>query len=295
MNTATKSEIRTMLTDAYQRLGIEDAEALETCIRQALDYLERDRERYIEVVEPDFPEYQITEKFGVICKLIPLAQEISRNQEKKYIWERKVIFSLMVAGETVRYVHTDTYAYLYQNPKENTYSLPTYRYAKLENIRKTLRPCPPDEIRKAVTRREWEIYGMIFAAYGKFSEERPLNDIPRRTERTMLVYAHTIPVTLTVEGREITGKLLPLAEGFPRDVLRTDHRYTRKDELCLLVTENTQQYLLKSRHLYHYFRKDIFYDVPGGCGYIPTDNKTEITYSITRLEDIRQVMFPLCR
>ena len=294
MNTATKAEIRAMLADAYNQLGITGAERLEAYIRQALDYLERDRERYIEAVEPDFSEHRITERNGVICKLIPLAQEINRNQEKNFIWENTTIFSLMVSAESARYLYTESYAWLHEDPKENTYSNPIHRYAKLEDIQKTLQPCPPDEIRGAATRREWEVFGMIFAAYSKFCGDQPIHYIPQKTERTMLAYALTIPETLTVDGRNVTGKLLPLAEGFPRDVLRTDHRYTRKDELCLLVTENTQQYLLKSRHLYHYFRKDIFDDVPGGCGYIPTDKKTEITYSITRLEDIWQVMFPIC-
>ena len=292
MNTA---EIRTALADAYNRLGITGTEELEAYILQALDYLERDRERYIEAVEPDFSGHRITERFGVICKLIPLAQEIDRNQEKNYIWENTTIFSLMVAGDTLRYVYTESYAWLHDNPKENTYSNPIHRYAGLEDIQKTLRPCPPDEIRKAATKREWEIYAMVFTAYGRFCGEQPINSIPQKTERTMLAYAHVIPETLTVDGRNVTGKLLPLAEGFPRDELWRDHRHTRKDELCLLVTEDTQQYLLKSCHLYHYFRKDFFDDVPGGCGYMPTGNKTEITYSITRLEDIRQVMFPLCR
>ena len=82
MNT---DEIRTALADAYNRLGITGAEELEAYIRQALDYLERDRERYIEAVEPDFSEHRITERFGVICKLIPLAQEIDRNQKKLYL------------------------------------------------------------------------------------------------------------------------------------------------------------------------------------------------------------------
>lgn len=291
MNTATKVNIRTMLADALSHLGIRSVLQIEEHIRQALDYLSRDREHYVEAVEPDFPEHKITERFGVICKLIPVAREITRRQEKNRVWERTDILFLMVTEESVRYVCSDSYAWLYENPKKNTYSFPAHRYTELEDIRKNLRPCPPDEIRPAATRQEWEVYAMMFAAFDKFHTDQPLNSIPRKAERSMLTYARTTPETLTVGGRKVTGKLIPLADGFPREEQRPDHRYTRTDELCLLVTENSQRYLLKSRHTYRYFRKDIFDDVPGGCGYEPTDKKTEITYSFTRLEDIRQIMF----
>ena len=292
MNTATKVTIRTMLADAYSHLGIRSVRQIEEHIQQALNYLSRDRERYIEAVEPDFPEHQITERFGVICKLIPVAQEITRNREESRIWERTAVLFLMVTESSVRYVHTDSYAWLYENPKQNTYSFPVYRYTELEDIRKTLRPSPPDEIQPAATGREWEIYAMIFTAYDKFCTDRPVNSIPQRTERTMLALAHIKPETLAVDGRNVTGRLIPLAEGFPREEQRKDHRYSRTDELCLLVTEKTQRYLLKSRHTCRYFRRDIFADVPEGCGYEPTDKRTEITYSFTRLEDVRQIMFP---
>lgn len=288
----TKVRIRTMLADAYSQLGINSLYEIEPRIQEALDYLSRDREHYIEAAESDEPEYMITIHNGLICKLIPLAREIIRDQEQDHVREHTAVLSLMVTDEAVRYVYAHSYAKLYADSKRNSYTFPAYRYARLEDIRKTLQIASPQEIRPVFTDRNWEIYGMMFAAFDRFGWDLPINYIPHKTERAMMMAEHAIPEELTVDGKAISGKVIPLAVGGLLEELREDHRYERSDELCLLITEDTQQYLMKTRHAYHYFRKVICDDVPGGCGYEPTEDKQEITYQFVAIEDIRQNMNP---
>ena len=77
------------------------------------------------------------------------------------------------------------------------------------------------------------------------------------------------------------------------DQLREDHRYSFLRELCLLITSEKQYYIMKTRHVYHYFQKKIYDDVPGGCSYDPAGEKMEITYAFAALSDIPRDMYPL--
>ena len=67
MKAQPKGKISYMLVEAYHRLGINNVWELDARSKEALEYLDADREHYIEVADPDTPEYLITTNFGVIC------------------------------------------------------------------------------------------------------------------------------------------------------------------------------------------------------------------------------------
>ena len=290
MKLQPKSRIISMLTEAYHQLGVNNVRELDAHANEAWEYLRKDREHYIEVADANTPEYYITTQHGIICKLIPLAREILRDQEEDHIREYSSIFSLMISDSGNHYVYSYSYAKLYPDKLKNSYSYPVYRYAELEDIRKSLQICSPEEIRAVVTELELEAYAMMFTAFAQLEKSDNINNIPHKTERAMQAYAYTLPQDLTITGRSYLGKLVPLAwEESMWEQMREDHRYSYRKELCLLVTPEKPYYVLKTRHIYRYFRADI----SGDRACKPADEKQETTYAFVKLSDLSQDMHPL--
>ena len=287
-------KIKQMLITAYLHIGVKDPEDLADRVAAALDYLEKDRERYIEVAEPKLPEYLITIKHGVICKIAPLGCLILNSQEKDHLHKHTAVLALMVSDEQVRYVIYHTSARLYDDPMKNTYSYPVYRYIRLEELEESFCVIYPWQITPVATSMEREIYGMIFMAIAKFSKDLSINYIPHKTERAMIAVDCILPTELTLDGRKVTGKLIPIAESrVPEEQQREDHLYKGIKELCLLVTDGTPQYVLKTKHYYDYFRMVVDASVIGGILYEHIGEKTEMTYKGVKLEDIHDPLRPL--
>lgn len=294
MKPQSKNKIVSMLTEAYYQLGVTNAQEIDSRINEALEYLRKDREHYIEVVDEDMPEYYITTKYGVICKLIPLAREIIQDQEKDHIREHAAIFMLMLSDTGNHYVYSYSYARLYSDPSQNSYSYPIYRYAALKDIRKRLEVYSPQKIQPTATELEWEAYGMMFAAFAHLNESENINNIPHKAERALQAHSHTRAQQLTITGRSYLGRLVPLAwEQSMWEQLREDHRYSYRKELCLLVTPEKPYYILKTHHTYRYFCKKAQDDTLDGVSYEATEEKQETTYAFVKLSDLSRDMHPL--
>ena len=289
-----EDKILGMLHAAYTRLGVSEPDSIPGKVTEALNYLIADREHYIEVADSDTPEYCITTKNGVICKLVPLAQHIIRDEMEDYTREHSAIFSLMVTEHGARFVYDYCYATLHDDPMENTYSYSVYRYAQLKDITDSLQVASPQQIRPITTAQEWEAYGMMFTAFAQLDKTESINNIPRRTERAMLWVTHAMPKEVTISGKTYTGKLVPLGyEKAMWDTLREDHRYSYRKELCLLITQNELRYVLKTIHRYAYFKKIILDDEPGAVSYEDTHEKQETTYEFIALPELSNDMYPL--
>ena len=296
MNDLLKYQVKTMLEKAYRYLGIRDPRHLRVWVYTAIEYMIKDREHYIEAGDMDTPEYCITTKHGVICKLIPLARQTIRDQEKDHIREHTAVLSLMVRNKEVRYVCAYSHATLYSDPKQNSYSVPVYRYTELEEIPPKMVKYMPHIIRPIATAWGREIYGMMFMAFANIRKNQILKDIPRKTELAMLAIPYTQPEEIQINGDRITGKLVLLGQQNSLwEQMREDHKYSYSRKLCLLITENQLCYVIKTHHIYSYFRKVIYDDVPGGCSYEPTEEKVEITYEYVTLENIPQDIYPAYR
>ena len=292
MKPQPKSRITSMLTEAYHQLGANNVRELDARAKEAMEYLAADREHYIEVLDADIPECYCT-AYGIICKTIPLAREIIRDQESDHVREHTAILLLLISDSGNHYVYSYSWSKQYPNPSQNTYAYPVYHYAELEEIREHLEICPPQEIRPAATALDWETYGMMFTAFAHLDRSDNINNIPHRTERAMLAYTHTPPEELMITGRSYLGKLVPLARGHStQEQMRDDHRYSCREELCLLIMPEKPYYILKTYHTYSYFRKEIYDTVPGGCTYETTGEKQETTYRFVTLSDIPKDMHP---
>ena len=97
-----------------------------------------------------------------------------------------------------------------------------------------------------------------------------------------------------VDGKPITGNWIPLArENAVYEEYRQDHRYSRHRELGLVVTSLSQCYVLKTHHIYRYFRKIPYDDSPGAFRYEDTGVKQEDTYQKVDLDQVRGNLSPL--
>lgn len=288
------AKISHMLMEAYAQLGILQVKDMESRAKEAVRYLLQDREHYIEVGEPDTPEYLISTPQGVICHMVPLARKVIREQREHCVKEQTYVLSLMATENTVRYVSSLFLATLYPDAADNTFRFPIYRYVQLADFPKDLEVLPPRQIRPIATTPQREALGMVFMAIAKFSKNLDINMIPHKTERALLAAEHAPKTQLTIDGRSLCGKLIPLAtENSLWDEMREDHRYSYSRKLCILLTEENPRYVLKTHHIYNYFRKIIYDDEPGGCAYEPTEQKQESTYQYVCLEDVPQTLHPL--
>ena len=289
-----ENRILGMLHAAYTRLGVSESDSIQGKITEALNYLIADREHYIEVADSDTPEYLITTQNGVICRMVPLAQHIIRDQLEDHVREHSAIFSLMVTENGARFIYSYCYATLHDDPTKNTYSHPVYQHAQLSDIRDTLQVAPPQQIRPIATPQQWEAYAMMFTAFAQLDKTESINNIPRRTERAALWAAHAPSQEWTIGNKSYTGKLVPLGqEKSMWDTYREDHRYSYRKELCLLITPEGPRYVLKTLHVHNYFKKTILGDEPGAVSYEDTHQKQETTYEFVTLSELSEDMYPL--
>lgn len=294
MNIKIKTAVISMLTEAYYQLGIQRVKELEGWVNEAMRYLSEDREHYIEAVEPEIPEHAISVRDGRICKLIPLAREVTEEQKKDHLRRNTRIVSVMVTETAVRYVRADYCEEIYPDAADNTYSCPVYNYIELEDISRKLQVCAPGDIRPPATQKDWEIFCRIFEAFARLCRDQYVNVTPHKTERAMLAASHRPVEELTVDGEKIVGKVIPLATSQSlEEEADGDHRHSRHRELNLLVAGENIQYLMKIRHNDQYIRKVAVDDAPGGWICEPAEEKQEITYEFVKLTDIRQKMLPL--
>ena len=280
-------QLNRMLGDAYRKLGVPE-EALQAMVAAAVGYLNRDREFYIEAAEQDVPEYEISVQYGVTCRLIPLAWAKTTEERKDHLLETTTVLSLMVAGENLRYVCAETLAQFHEDPKDNSYRYPLYRYVGLEEFPARLQVLPPQEIRPAATDRDREVYDKILAAFAKLGDYLDPVFIPHKAERAMLAVQYAPCDSVEIQGQTLRGKLIPLARDQSLwEEYREDHRYNYIRELVLLISGSELRYLLKTTHIYDYFRKTVIDPAPGGCIYEPTEQKQKTDYAFADLEQIQ--------
>jgi hypothetical protein len=260
-----------------------------------VEYLLADRDHYIQLAEPDTPEYEITVLMGSICRLVPLAIRMSKESHKDSVCHKSEILHLVITEDKAEYAIETSSRWVYTEAgKEDSYRYPVYRRTSLETLGGGFMPLLPEQITPCATKRRREIFGMIFMAIAKFSNNCHINSIPARTEKAMFYSLLAPDVTLSVDGKTYTGKWIPLArENSLYETYREDHRYSWRRELGLMITPLTQFYVMKTHHVYRYFRKIIYdKDIPGACSYEDTGEKQECSYEMVELDQIQGEMYP---
>ena len=287
-----KFTISRMLEEAYARLQAPNNRAF---TRQAVSYLMTDREHYIELADPDTPEYQISLHLGRICHLVPLAIRLSKETGADSVCHKSEVLHLVVTENEAEYAIETSSRREYTNPKkEDTYRTPIYRRTALADLGEGFVALPPEQIAPVATKRRRDIFGMIFMAIAKFGKQLHIYSIPAKTERAMFYSCLAPDVTILVDGNAVTGKWVPLArEDSLYDTYREDHRYSWYRELGLMITPVSQFYVMKTHHIYRYFRKNVYdKDTPGACSYEDAGEKQEDTYQRVELDQIKGDLYP---
>lgn len=286
-----ENNITRMLEAAYHHLN---APEKRKWTRQAVTYLMTDRQHYIQLADPDMPEYQISLHLGIICYLVPLAIRLSQQNHKDAVCHQCQILHLVVTGETAEYAIETSSRWEYKDPEKENYRYPVYRRTKLTDLEAGFVAMDPEKIVPSASRRQREIFGMIFAAIAKFGAKLHINAIPAKTERAMFTLPMAPERAVPVDGKPITGKWIPLArEDALYEEYREDHRYSWHRELGLVVTSLSQFYVLKTHHVYRYFRKIECDDFPGEFRYEDTGEKQEDTYQKVDLDQVQGELSPL--
>ena len=282
-----------MLQKAYAHLGVTDEARQTSLIRRATHYLSRDRERYIELGDADTPEYCISVDKGIICHMVPLAMRLCKEPHENKTRHECRIFYLAVTENQVEYVLETSARYTNAEGKEEGLRFPLHRRADPANLEEGFSPMAPNYIVPVASHRQRNIFRMVFLAIAKFSANHHINTIPRKTERAVFTIPFLDKRTISLADEAVTGSWLPLAQqGAAFEEYRADHSYSYHRELGLLITENTQFYVMKTTHIYRYFRKIIYDDTPGACSYEPTEEKQETTYEKVELDQIRGELSP---
>lgn len=288
-----RAQIRKRVLEAYLRMGVNSPQERNRRVREALIYLNMDRQRYIEAVESDTPDYLVTIRQGKICQLIPLGRRVITDQEKDYLQIFTATLYLMVTEEEARYVIGYDRRKEYEDPRKNSYVFPVYRYTQPEDITDDFTPDSPQQLVPSASKKDRQIFSMAFWAMDRFCKHLAINFIPHNAEQAALAAEYALPETIAVDGKTVTGKLVPLASQRSMwSQQREDHRYSCQKNLYLFITESSVEYVMKTLHHYEYFRKVVYDDVPGGCAYEHTEEKHEVEYKTVTLADIAEDLYP---
>ena len=282
-------QIDIWLANAYAILGVREEKQRAQYVQLAQDYLRRDREHYIELTRENLPSYRINEKHGKICKLVPLAQRVIREQDAECVKETKLVLALMAEGNQLDFVYIHSYVCQAENPEETSYTSPAYGYADLRKLIEGLQVLPPQDIRPVATAFEWECYCNVFMAFAKLCKDQTENTIPHKTERAMVSFQYVEPEEITLDKGVVRAKLLPLASSYLSDpVMKADHRYNTRKELCLLTQGEEIAYVLRITHIYRYFK-----NVGGEDWESQDDNqKKKLEYRIITWDEIPEDIHP---
>ena len=238
--------IRSMLRKAYRYFGVNEATEVNRRVKDALEYMEQDREHYIELVDVDEPDRETSIKMGVVCKLIPIAQESILNctDHSTVLYTRTLM--LRVLKTDVQYVLCYETGRSSQDSEVSIDGFPIYQAASLEQMKKEMDVILPRQVQPVPNAQQWNNYCHIFEAYTRLLCKMPLNFTPHNTERAFWDLDHSKPVTITADGHSYTGKLVELAKG-AHIRRRTDEglRVFTETYICYMDTTEGPRYLAK--------------------------------------------------
>lgn len=238
--------IRRMLRAAYRYFGITQATEINQLVRRAIEHMDNDREYYIEKVDVEDPDYGNSVKYGVICKLIPIAREQLIDEEGDKSQIHTLTLMLLVTKVDACYVNCYEAAYYNKAEKTQEFAFPVYQDAVLKNMKRDMEVLPPWQLRPIATADQWDNYCHIFHAYMRMLRNIHLNFTPRSTERAVWALDHADPVTIQTSEQSYTGKLVELAYGMrKRQKLEDGSRQFTETRICYMVTEKETLFLTK--------------------------------------------------
>ena len=274
------------LSAAYAALGIADPAVRQDMVRSAIDYLGTDREHYIVVSEFCDPE-DIDDEQGIICRIVPLAQRTTTNQNKSYSSITTSTLCLMVTDNRCNFVIRTEKKYNHKKPRYESFSYPVYYRVGLSELSDDLQCLPPEQLIPPATAQEREVFGMLLMGIAKVACTRQISQLCLKAEQLMEELKHVPDTEITIEKQRLRGRQLVLASELDINVRHEkNRRHSYQRALLLFVTKDSENYVLMTQDICEYYKEDTEETV-----YLePYRTRRKVTYCYTDPSDID---FPL--
>ncbi len=280
-----KKELMDILYPLYEKMGIRTvAEKME--LTRGIDrYLQRDREHFVELEEPEDSPFFSTPERGFVCNLVPLAH--ATRYRKGGLHRVEETICLVVTNlDPPCLVHSTAEVHMQEKGEAQSFRFPVYRLFPADGQVEGMKPDQPQEIRPIATDLDGKVYCMLFYAFERVTRKLSELYVPHKTERAMFILNHIGPKTVIIENEKVSGKLLPIAIQWDAAVTREPKREVRvREEAMLFVTETDARYVMKKKTQIRNISAAPFGSDPDG--YIPEDEAENFdTYRYIALEDI---------
>ena len=244
-----------------EKLGVDTVTKRMRLLRKVDNYLEQDREHFVEIENPEDPPFTSTPENGLVGKLAPLAQRMQVEEDEHHMECITETVSVMVTtGGNTLLLYSIERAHLSKADNDWSFRFPTYRLVEPGLFLEGLEAHSPEKLRPIATDLSWEAYCMVFYAYERITRHLHPSYVPHKTERAMLVLKHTTEETYTVKDTVYRGRLVPLAiDADSALLMEEDSGINQTTQLCLLVTDRDARYLIETTTV-HPPSKDL----PGG-------------------------------
>ncbi len=255
MTDAYASAPEEALCGMYSLLGIAPGEELTRKVSLAVEYLQKDRERYIEIHES-----------GVIGKTVPIAQRVQvstvRRRRHTEIVTKISDVELLVAGNVVAPIlRSYEVGRSAKGEKLLWFTCQPYTGLVPDDPEDGYEAKDPAQIRPIASETERAIQAALMDVFPKFASNESPNRIRSKVECAILAIGLNHPVKIMQNGVPVWGKLLCLARARnSRTEERSDCRVSSTQYLMLFVTGTDHQFLLQTAKTYAYFRQIHFSD-----------------------------------
>lgn len=286
-------EVTQIINKALIRMRVNNAQSRRRLIIAVLTYINRDREHFIALADPDNETLDPSPRQGKVCKLIPLARNSTPMLGSEVNITDTTLLALMVTEEETCLVLTEYRTTLYTVDGDLHIRFPVYRKITPDEIPPEMHPRRPELLIPVATELEQRALCMAFRAFEKVTKDMDVLCIPHKTERAMLMLHHATVEELLIEDSLVAGKVIPIAiERSAEEVKEDQYLVSRTEEFCLLVTQEEVRYVIRT-HVRHNYYKDAartnpFYEFTLD----PEEERRELLYRYATIDQIKKTMLP---
>lgn len=250
-------QLKSMIPDACCKLGMKSVKDIDHFTTLSMLYLSLDREHYIEFEDPHVPESVPGPPYAVICRLLPMARKVSVRKENNATLTETCILYIAAAKEGTWYVTSRETHSISDDSEECYWTDPVYRYLSLEKIDPAFEIAEPAKLIPPALPLGRDIYAMLFRAVARCMQHLHIRHVPLITERLMRVLDHFEERSLVLDGKETTGKLIPIGfQEMEESIVREDHEFFCSTRFCLFIGKTQRRYVTNTEFIFRYFSEE---------------------------------------
>ena len=250
-------QLKSMIPDACCTLGMKGVKDIDHFTTMSMLYLSMDREHYIEFDNTHVPESVPGPPYAVICRLLPIARKVSVQKENDATLTETFILYIVAAKEGTWYVTSQETSSISDDPEECYWTDPVYRCIPLEKIDSSMEIMEPSKLIPPALPLGRDIYAMLFKAVARCTQHLHIRHVPLITERLMRVLDRFEERSLVLDGKETTGKLIPIGvQEMEGPIVREDHEFFCSTRFCLFIGKSQHRYVTNTEFIFRYFSED---------------------------------------